>query len=78
MRHCLREAADEGWAVGLSPEGAYSDTRTRVFPDVKQEICIAVFVRHGAPDAGTPARVWRLDVPAGTREEKFTDFSSSG
>ncbi|MFF9102509.1 type ISP restriction/modification enzyme [Streptomyces rubrogriseus] len=78
MRHYLREAADEGWIIGLSPEGAYSHTRTRVFQDVKREICIAVFVRRGAPDAGTPARVWRLDVPAGTREEKFNWLEGLG
>ncbi|MFC7012350.1 type ISP restriction/modification enzyme [Streptomyces viridiviolaceus] len=71
MRHYLREAADEGWVIGLSPEGPYSDTRTRVFQDVKREVCIAVFVRRGSPDPRNPARVWRLDVPAGTREEKF-------
>ncbi|MGW5663285.1 type ISP restriction/modification enzyme [Streptomyces sp. NPDC003758] len=71
MRHYLREAADEGWVIGLSPEGPYSDTRTRVFQDVKREICIAVFVRRGTTDPGHPAHVWRLDVPPGTREEKF-------
>ncbi|MGO4756779.1 type ISP restriction/modification enzyme, partial [Streptomyces sp. 2MCAF27] len=71
MRHYLREAADEGWIIGLSPEGPYSDTRTRVFQAVKREVCIAIFVRRGSPDPTHPARVWRLDVPAGTREEKF-------
>ncbi|MFE1858402.1 type ISP restriction/modification enzyme [Streptomyces anandii] len=71
MRHYLREAADEGWVIGLSPEGPYSDARTRVFQDVKREVCIAVFVRRGSPDPKNPAQVWRLDVPAGTREEKF-------
>jgi hypothetical protein len=71
MRHYLREAADEGWIIGLSPEGSFSDTRTRVFEGVKREVCIAVFVRRGNPDPGTAARVWRLDVPAGQREEKF-------
>lgn len=71
MRRYLREAADEGWIIGLTPEGPYSDPRTRVFQDVKREVCIAVFVRRGSPDPEHPARVWRLDVPAGTREAKF-------
>ncbi|AWW39853.1 type ISP restriction/modification enzyme [Streptomyces cadmiisoli] len=71
MRHYLREAADEGWVIGLSPEGPYSDTRTRVFQGVKREVCIAVFVRRGVPNVTNPARIWRLDVPAGMREEKF-------
>ncbi|WP_406489734.1 type ISP restriction/modification enzyme [Streptomyces phaeochromogenes] len=71
MRKYLREAADEGWIIGLSPEGPYSDSRTRVFQAVKREVCIAVFVRRGSPDPEHPARVRRLDVPAGTREEKY-------
>lgn len=71
MRRYLRESADEGWIVGLSPEGPYSDTRTRVFQAVKREVCIAIFVRRGVPNPGQPARIWRLDVPAGSREEKF-------
>ncbi|MGW4226941.1 type ISP restriction/modification enzyme [Streptomyces bauhiniae] len=71
MRHYLREAADEGWIIGLSPEGPFSDPHTRVFQGVKREVCIAVFVRRGAPDPRNPAQVWRLDVPPGTREEKF-------
>lgn len=71
MRCYLREVADEGWIIGLSPDGPYSDVRTRVFQAVKREICIAIFVRHGDPDARHPARVWRLDVPAGQREDKF-------
>jgi hypothetical protein len=72
MRRYLRETCDEGWIIGLSPEGAYSDQRTRVFQGVKREICIGFFVRTGNEDPGRPARVHRLDVPPGTREEKFT------
>ncbi|WP_431330192.1 type ISP restriction/modification enzyme [Streptomyces sp. IPPR8] len=78
MRHYLREAADEGWIIGLSPEGPFSDTRTRVFQDVKREVCIAVFVRRGSPDPGNPAKVWRLDVPAGPREAKFSWLEGLG
>ncbi|WP_217553013.1 type ISP restriction/modification enzyme [Streptomyces sp. GbtcB6] len=72
MRRYLRESADEGWIIGLSPEGPYSDPRTRVFQAVKREVCIAVFVRRGPPDLTRPARVWRIDVPAGSRETKFS------
>ncbi|MFJ8136045.1 type ISP restriction/modification enzyme [Streptomyces sp. NPDC096013] len=71
MRRYLRETADEGWIIGLSPEGAYSDHRTRVFQGVKREICVGFFVRAGEGDRSRPARVHRLDVPPGTREEKF-------
>lgn len=78
MRRYLRESADEGWIIGLSPEGAYSDVRTRVFPLAKREICIAIFVRKGerAPEAAATVR--RVDVPAGTREEKFAWLAGLG
>ncbi|WCD87243.1 hypothetical protein KPP03845_103618 [Streptomyces xanthophaeus] len=78
MRRYLRESADEGWIIGLSPEGTYSDAQTRVFPLAKWEICIAIFVRRGESDADTPATVRRLDVPAGRREEKFAWLAGLG
>ncbi|WP_317444089.1 type ISP restriction/modification enzyme [Streptomyces collinus] len=78
MRQYLRKSADEGWIIGLSPDGAYSDARTRVFPLVKRELCVAIFVRRGAPDAETPAVVRRLDVPKGHRDSKFTWLASLG
>ncbi|GAA2058839.1 hypothetical protein GCM10009757_39300 [Streptomyces cheonanensis] len=71
MRQYLRRVADEGWVVGLTPEGPYPDVGTRVFAGVKREICVAVFVRHGHPHTEEPAVVRRLDVPAGSRETKF-------
>ncbi|NJP66126.1 type ISP restriction/modification enzyme [Streptomyces spiramenti] len=71
MRRYLRQAADEGWIIGLSPEGPYSDVGSRAFEGVKREICIAVFVRRGDPDPTRPARIRRLDTPVGHREEKF-------
>ncbi|WEH34403.1 N-6 DNA methylase [Streptomyces sp. AM 4-1-1] len=78
MRRYLRTSADEGWIIGLSPEGAYSDTRNRVFPTAKREICIAIFVRRGTPNPNLPATVQRLDVPAGRREEKFAWLAGLG
>lgn len=45
MRRYLRETADEGWIVDLSPEGHRADVTTRIFPEVAQELCIAIFVR---------------------------------
>ncbi|MGY5033276.1 type ISP restriction/modification enzyme [Streptomyces sp. 900116325] len=78
MRRYLRKSADEGWIIGLSPEGAYSDARTRVFPLAKREVCIAIFVRRGTPNPNTPATVQRLDVPAGRREEKFAWLAGLG
>ncbi|MET7357831.1 type ISP restriction/modification enzyme [Streptomyces sp. NPDC005562] len=46
MRSYLRNSADEGWIIDLSPEGQRSEVARRLFPDVAQELCIAVFVRR--------------------------------
>lgn len=78
MRRYLRRAADEGWVIGLSPEGMLSKVSSRVFPPVKQEICIAVFVRHGTPNPDQPAVIRRLDAPAGHRDGKFAWLSGLG
>jgi hypothetical protein len=71
MRKYLRKAADEGWIIGLSPEGRLSNTSTRVFEAMKEEVCIGIFVRKGEPDPEIPAIIHRLDVPRGRREQKF-------
>ncbi|WP_327304548.1 N-6 DNA methylase [Streptomyces sp. NBC_01298] len=78
MRRYLRKSADEGWIIGLTPEGPYSKARTRVFPLVKREVCIAIFVRRGDPDPDTPAVVRRLDAPQGHRDEKFAWLGDLG
>ncbi|MFB7707511.1 N-6 DNA methylase [Streptomyces sp. NPDC056105] len=44
MRRYLRETADEGWIIDLSPEGHRADVATRIFPEVAQELCIAIFL----------------------------------
>jgi hypothetical protein len=69
LRRYLRERADEGWIVDLSPEDMRPPKGTRVFPDVKQRFCIGVFARYGQPNQ-RPARVHYLAL-AGTREQKF-------
>jgi hypothetical protein len=71
MRSYLRRSADEGWIIGLSPERRQSDSRTRVFQAMQEEICIGIFVRHGQPNPDTPATIYRLDAPPGRREQKF-------
>lgn len=69
MRRYLRETADEGWIIDLSPEGQRSEVASRLFPDVAQELCIAVFVRRRERRRGATARVHHLTVH-GRREEK--------
>jgi predicted helicase len=69
MRAYLRRTADEGWIVDLSPEGHTPDTATRVFPEVRQPLCIAIFARHKDPQEGSPARIHYLAV-SGRAEDK--------
>jgi hypothetical protein len=69
MRRYLRRSADEGWVIDLSPEGQRPDNATRLFPDVAQELCIAVFVRRRDNHSDDPATVHHLQVH-GHRDEK--------
>lgn len=62
MRRYLRETADEGWIIDLTPEGHQPPVNTRFFRGNQQPICVAVFVRRGEIEATTPARVHRTSV----------------
>jgi hypothetical protein len=75
MRRYLRERADEGWIIDLTPEGHQPDVPTRIFPDVQQEICIGVFVRHGQPRPLSPAKV-RYRALSGTQKQKIEALAS--
>jgi hypothetical protein len=70
MRRYLRQTADEGWIIDVTPEGFQPDVPTRLFPGVQQPICIGVFARYGAPNHKSPARVHHLAV-SGNQSEKF-------
>lgn len=69
MRRYLRKSADEGWVIDLSPEGQRSAVANRLFPDVAQELCIAVFVRRRDEHCEDAALVHHLKVH-GHREDK--------
>ncbi|WP_159392421.1 type ISP restriction/modification enzyme [Streptomyces niveus] len=69
MRRYLRQSADEGWIIDLSPEGQRSEVATRLFPDVAQELCIAVFVRRRDGHRDDTAVVHHMKVH-GHRDEK--------
>lgn len=69
MRRYLRRSADEGWIIDLSPEGHRSDGVYRLFPDVAQELCIAIFVRRRDGHRDGNALVHHMAVH-GRREEK--------
>jgi hypothetical protein len=70
MRTYLRQTADEGWIIDLSPEGHRPDIPTRVFPEVQQPLCIGIFARRGPPRRNTPATIHYLAI-SGRREDKF-------
>jgi hypothetical protein len=73
MRRYLRETADEGWIIDLSPEDFRPDAATRPFPGVQQPICIATFVRYGRVNRRQPAMI-RYTSVAGLREAKFAEL----
>ncbi|MGW3410976.1 type ISP restriction/modification enzyme [Streptomyces sp. NPDC000888] len=69
MRRYLRKSADEGWVIDLSPEGQRSAVASRLFPDVAQELCIAVFVRRRDDHREDSVLVHHLKVH-GHRDDK--------
>ncbi|MFD7706095.1 type ISP restriction/modification enzyme [Streptomyces sp. NPDC059786] len=74
MRRYLRETADEGWIIDLSPEGHRADVATRIFPEVAQELCIAIFVRwrdRSRPQTDRQAAQVRHLKVGGRRDEKI-------
>ncbi|MFI1584794.1 type ISP restriction/modification enzyme [Embleya sp. NPDC020630] len=73
MREYLRRTTDEGWIIDVSPEGHTPDVPTRIFPGVRQPLCIGIFVRSGAPSPQTPATVHYAAV-TGRRAEKFAQL----
>jgi hypothetical protein len=70
MRRYLRELADEGWIIDLSPEQHRSAVSTRIFPTTQHTICIGIFVRSEQPRRDVPATVHHVDI-AGSKEEKI-------
>lgn len=70
MREYLRRSADEGWIIDLSPEGHQPDVSTRVFRNVRQPLCIGIFLRSGVPRPDTPAAIQYIALH-GHRDTKF-------
>lgn len=75
MRRYLRETADEGWIIDVTPEGFQPAVSTRLFPGVQQEICIGVFARYGQPARKSPAQIHHTAV-SGTQKQKFSQLLS--
>lgn len=75
MRRYLRETADEGWIIDLSPEDFRPDAASRIFPEVQQPICIGVFARYRTDEPAQPARVHHIAIE-GARQEKFDELTA--
>lgn len=69
MREYLRRTADEGWIVDLSPEGHQPDASTRVFRNVRQPLCIGIFLRSRQPNPKESAKI-RYTALHGHRDVK--------
>ncbi|MEU3168538.1 type ISP restriction/modification enzyme [Streptosporangium sp. NPDC006930] len=74
MRRYLRETADAGWVIDVSPEGQRPGVNTRLFPGVAQELCIAIFVRT-RKSRREPAIVHHLKIE-GHRNHKLARLSA--
>lgn len=70
MRRFLRQTADEGWIIDLSPEGHRASVKSRIFGGVQQPICIGIFARYGPARPESPARIWHCSVQ-GDQVDKF-------
>ncbi len=70
MRSYLRRWASEGWVIDLTPEGQTPDIPTRIFPHVRQQLAIGLFVRNPDEPAGTPA-VMHVRSVSGRQAQKF-------
>ncbi|MFE2426565.1 type ISP restriction/modification enzyme [Streptomyces sp. NPDC059373] len=70
MREYLRRTCSEGWIIDLSPEGHMPPGPTRLFPGVKQELAVAIFVRKPDTSQDEPA-VIHYTALTGHRDEKY-------
>lgn len=75
MREYLRQTADEGWIIDLSPEGHQPPMTSRFFRENQQPICMAIFVRAGVPQRNVAATVWRASV-TGAADEKVDQLAN--
>lgn len=75
MRAYLRRNASRGWIVNLTPEGQTPDVPTRIFPGVRQPLCIGIFVREPNTDPTSPAEVMSISLH-GCQQAKFDALSA--
>ncbi|WP_169951176.1 type ISP restriction/modification enzyme [Microbispora sp. H11081] len=73
MRKYLRKYASEGWIIDLTPEGQTPDVPTRIFPGVRQEMAIGIFVRRVGSSDEEPAPI-HYRALHGRQSEKFAQL----
>lgn len=74
MRKYLREQASDGWIIDLTPEGQTPDIPTRIFPGVRQPLCIGIFVRKPQSETTKPANIRHIALE-GKQADKFKALS---
>jgi Type ISP C-terminal specificity domain len=74
MRRYLRDHADFGWIVDLSPEGHWSPARTRIFPSVPHPVCIGIFACDSDVTKSPPEMKY-LAI-SGDQREKFEELKN--
>lgn len=70
MRRYIRERAEVGWIIDLTPEGQTPDVPTRIFPGVRQPLAIGIYLRGPNTSPETPANLSYIAV-RGRRGDKF-------
>ena len=74
MRQKMREVFDELWIIDLEGDNLGARKTENVFA-IRTPVAIAIGVRNGPPQPGTPAKVWKTRL-TGSEQEKLAALDS--
>ena len=74
MRRKMREVFDELWIIDLEGDHIGARKTENVFA-IRTPVAIAIGVRNGPPQPGTPAKVWKTKL-IGSEQEKLAALDS--
>ena len=74
MRQKMREVFDELWIIDLEGDNLGARKTDNVFA-IRTPVAIAIGVRNGPPQPGTPAKVWKTRL-TGSEQEKLAALDS--
>ena len=74
MRQKMREVFDELWIIDLEGDHLGARKSENVFA-IRTPVAIAIGVRNGPPQPGTPAKVWKTRL-TGSEEQKLVALDS--